>query len=105
MADNPNEPVFIKHPDVDSIGGPVPRHAFETVWRSKGWTEVPATAVAASSILGRDVTDLNRLGRDDLDNVARNLGFDPSNAKTKDEVIGLIEGHPATTPTPAGGNA
>ena len=46
---DPNEFVYIKHKDVDGVGGPVTRQAYEEVHKPKGWTlakqdEVPETA-------------------------------------------------------------
>lgn len=34
MAD---ERVRISHPDIEGVGGPVSRTAFEQVWEPKGW--------------------------------------------------------------------
>ena len=36
MADQ--EWVYIKHPKVDAIGGPVHRSSFDALWKDKGWS-------------------------------------------------------------------
>ena len=42
---DPNEFVYIKHPKVNAVGGPVTRQAFEEVHKAKGWTLAKADDV------------------------------------------------------------
>lgn len=42
---DPNELVWIKHPTVKALGGPVPRHTIDGYWSRKGWSEATATEV------------------------------------------------------------
>lgn len=30
--------VYISHPQVDAIGGPVTRKSFDALWKDKGWS-------------------------------------------------------------------
>ncbi len=39
---DPDERVWIKHPDIEVAGGPVPRHTISTTWAGKGWSETDA---------------------------------------------------------------
>ncbi len=49
MADqDPNELVYIVHPKVEAIGGPVTRQALDDVHSAKGWKEASAAQVAAA---------------------------------------------------------
>lgn len=93
---NENEPVFMRHPGVQSIGGPIPRHAFRTVWQNRGWTEIGAAEVAASRALGRDVPDVAKLSVGDLETVVRTSGLDPAGAKSKSDLIALLGGTGST---------
>lgn len=48
MADTPHpshEFIHITHPDVDAVGGPVTREAFENDHKPKGWKEAAAADV------------------------------------------------------------
>lgn len=103
---NPNEQVWMKHKDTTAIGGPVPFHAYRTVWQNKGWVEVSPVLVEASRLLERDVTSLNSLNSDDLNAVARNAGLDPDAVKNKTDLVALLEGNPTTPAAVApGGDA
>ena len=49
MADtDPNEFVYITHNNVNAIGGPVTRRAFEEVHKAKGWKLATAEQVEAA---------------------------------------------------------
>lgn len=39
---DPNELVRIKHPQIEGLGGPVPRYALDDLWSKKGWSEATA---------------------------------------------------------------
>jgi hypothetical protein len=39
---DPNERVWIKHPDIEALGGPVPRYTIPLAWASSGWSETEA---------------------------------------------------------------
>ena len=39
---DPDELVWIGHPQITVPGGPVPRHAVITTWGPKGWSETEA---------------------------------------------------------------
>lgn len=36
---DPDERVMIRHPQVETLGGPVPRHTIATSWAERGWAE------------------------------------------------------------------
>lgn len=36
---DPDELVSIRHPQVEALGGPVPRHTVATSWAERGWAE------------------------------------------------------------------
>lgn len=88
---SPDEPVWMKHAGIDAIGGPVPRHSFEGHYRDQGWEEVEPAVVAATNVLGGEVSDLSTLTKDQLEEVAAGRGLDTSSAKTKADLLSLIE--------------
>lgn len=45
---DPNEFVYITHNNVNAIGGPVTRQAFEEVHKAKGWKLATAEQVEAA---------------------------------------------------------
>ena len=49
MADDPNELVYIVHPKVNAIGGPVTRRALDEVHKAKGWTLAKPDEAAAAA--------------------------------------------------------
>ena len=56
---DPDEMVFIRHPEVDALGGPVTRLAFDTEHSKRGWTIVAdpdAPAPPASPTTARTST-------------------------------------------------
>jgi hypothetical protein len=36
---DPDERVMIRHSQVETLGGPVPRHTIVTTWAERGWSE------------------------------------------------------------------
>ncbi len=36
---DPDERVFIRHPQIEALGGPVPRFTIQTTWAALGWSE------------------------------------------------------------------
>lgn len=60
---DPTELVYIKHPQVKALGGPVTRESIDYLWSRKGWTEASpkevakAEQAAADAALGTVVTD------------------------------------------------
>lgn len=36
---DPDALVYMKHPQGEAVGGPIPRHALSDFWASKGWAE------------------------------------------------------------------
>lgn len=77
------------------------RSTFESLWRPLGWVEVPPEVPVAEDALGHGVADLGVLTRDELDTVAAAAGIDPTQAKTKGELIDTIRAATAA-PTPSG---
>lgn len=43
---DPNELVYIKHAGIKALGGPVTRHALDSLWSRKDWKEATAAEVA-----------------------------------------------------------
>lgn len=82
---SPRDMIRIAHPDVDAIGGPVTRKAFDEVWSPKGWTEVDPLVAAANeaTVIDEPVTDLNSLTKEKLTALAheRGVSVDPSDSK------------------------
>lgn len=85
------DPVYISHPDVEGLGGPVPRHSAEDYWVGKGWSIVEVAAAAAGSVLGSNVEDLSKLNREQLEEVAQSVGLDPSAFKSKADLLSAVE--------------
>lgn len=55
--DDPAEMVYIKHPNVKALGGPVRRDALDSLWSRKGWIlaskqDVAKADEAADAALG-----------------------------------------------------
>jgi len=91
--------VYMTHPDVDAVAGPVSRQAFDEVHVHKGWRLAEPAAAVASQALDVGVTDLDGLTKDALLEVAASLGLDPGPKKTKAELTALIRSvAPATHP-------
>ena len=45
--DGVSEFIYMKHPQVESVAGPIRRESFEALWRHKGWeiTSTPAVEI------------------------------------------------------------
>lgn len=84
-----NELVYIKHPNVKKLGGPVPRRTLPT-WERRGWSEVEPAAAVAAQATGDPNADLDKMKREELEEVARAAGVDPSSAKTNAELAEMI---------------
>jgi hypothetical protein len=93
------ELVYIVHPDVDALGGPVPRYAFDEVWEPKGWKiagdedieryearEADVAAAAAGEI------PLTSMSRGELVAMANERGLTYEDKATKADLIELLEG-------------
>src|SRR4051812_36070672 len=95
--------VYITHPDVEGLGGPVPEEAWSAFWSQKGWKVADADAVAQHELdstlaLSEDRTqivvstvpggvDLSLSTRDELDALATSRGLNPSDYKTKADIL------------------
>lgn len=83
--------VYIKHPDVEGLGGPVPRHALE-YWETKGWAEVDGAAVVTDEDgNARTIEVGDNLSRAELETLAGQVGVDPSQHKTKADLQVAIQ--------------
>lgn len=46
-AEPKSEFMYMKHPEIDSVAGPIARSSFNALWAGKGWAEVEDPAVTA----------------------------------------------------------
>lgn len=77
-----NEFIYMRHPDVEKIGGPVSRKAFERTWKQKGWVEVDPDALP---------DDLDKMPLPDLERLASERGVNPVPPEKADIVAALRE--------------
>lgn len=75
-----NEFIYIRHPDVEKIGGPVSRKAFERTWKAKGWREVDPDALP---------DDLDTMKVSELEKLAAERGVSPIPKKKADIIAAL----------------
>ncbi len=80
--------IYIKHPDVQSLGGPITRGALTEVFADKGWLEASDEEVReyqhgllfranrSANLTAEDVDVIKR--RADLDELALDRGVDPT---------------------------
>jgi len=85
MSDNPRELVRIKHPDVNALGGPVPRSAVPLLGDGKWEVATPEDIAAAGSsrTAGKTVAQLR--------DYAEQHGIDLGKATTKAAIIAVID--------------
>jgi hypothetical protein len=84
------EQITMRHPDVEGTATAT-RRAFDTVYSGKGWVEVDPAVPLITEATGHGAPSLGSLPREELDEVARAAGLDPSGLKNKGEVVALIE--------------
>lgn len=80
--------VYIKHPDVGTLGGPVTKQALDEIYSKDGWTEANAEEIrnheygivqrqeVAATITEADIDAVRK--RADLDQIALDRGVDPT---------------------------
>jgi len=93
--------VFIKHPDIDALGGPVPESAFTSLWEGRGWSLATDDEVAdhladakerterVATLTAEDVDGITR--RADLDQLALDSGVDPTQHSNMDSLRDAIK--------------
>lgn len=86
--------IRMRHPDVEVLGEAVDEHQFRTIWAPRGWEIAPAEVVLAADTTGQQVSDLSRLTKPQLHEIAESQGIDVPARATKDEIIGLIAESP-----------
>lgn len=91
MAEEPtqDEFVWVRNPNLPEdqpFGGPVPRESLEPGGALEGWEEVDPALVAATRVLGRQVTDIASLDEKELAVLARRSGI-TVDEKTSDKTL------------------
>ncbi len=86
--------IRMRHPDVEVLGEAVDEHQFRTVWAPRGWEIAPPEVVLAADSSGEAVTDLGRLTKAQLHEIAAGQGIEVPSRATKDEIIALIAESP-----------
>lgn len=98
---DPNEMIWIHHPETDGLTNAT-YEAFKTVWEPRGWQEADALAVRAGGILGKKVTDIDKLTVPELLAVAAETGAEADATDKKDAILRSIRqaATPLTLPAP-----
>lgn len=93
--------IYIKHPDIQALGGPVTREALTEVFEDKGWLEASDEEVRehtygllfraerAANLTEEDVDAVKR--RADLDKLALDRGVDPTKFDNMTQLAGAIK--------------
>lgn len=85
MRNNPPDDfVSMWHPDIESIGGPVSRKAWEEIHRHKGWLIFDWKDAATYETLVAEIAEMNPWLRDALDAVAEQAKIERLIAKVRE---------------------
>lgn len=97
----PTDFVFIKHPEVKTLGGPVTRKALDEIYAHQGWKEATPEEVqafetgieqrqAVQENLTAEMVDAVRK-RDELDQIALDRGVDPTQHSSMAELATAVK--------------
>ncbi|WP_144836027.1 hypothetical protein [Kocuria rosea] len=85
----------MSHKGVEALGQTT-REAFDTFWKHRGWTEVPAATAQAGEVLGKPVSSLDNLDENELKTVAAQHGVAFDDKAKKADLVKALSESPTT---------
>jgi len=84
--------VTVRHPEIEGSLTEITRESFEIEREAQGWELVSDSEAVALDVTDGEVTDLSRLSKDELLDLAVSIPVAVPDAATKAQIIEAIEG-------------